>query len=138
MNKALIGEDGILRAIKPEAESEPGAVRVPWYSKDGDRSLDGGTSIQRWDGQEWTAVADPGYPIPVGELFRELNDTELASVLRIVFPTLADAHVGVLVFLFRCVAQTELSSIDPRVIAARTAFGPLLGADRIAHLFRQR
>lgn len=125
---------GVVGQIRASSDAAPGSQTVPAYVQENDTTPDGGVTFYR-AGQ---LLADTGYPIPVGDLFRDLTDAELASVLRIAFPTLTDAQVGALVFLFRCVAQTELSSIDPRVIAARTAFGPLLGADRIAHLFRQR
>ncbi len=122
--------------IVGQATFEPrdGAVPIHEAVQTGDTTPDNGVTFYR-DGK---LLLDPGYPIPVGDLFRELSDSELAAVIRIAFPQLLDAQIGILVFLFRAVAQTELSSIDPRVIAARTAFGPLLGADRIAHLFRQR
>jgi hypothetical protein len=84
------------------------------------------------------SVSVVGYPIPVGDLFRELTDQELQSICALILTGPEQSRVPTFTFLCRAMAQTELSSIDPRVIAARSAFGPLLGDDRIAHLFRQR
>lgn len=125
---------GVVGEPRPYAEREEGSVQIHDSVLRNDTTPDGGVTFYR-DG---VLVPDPGYPIPVGDLFKELSDVELASVLRLVFPAILDAQIGILVFLFRAVAQTELSSTDPRVVTARTAFGPLLGTDRITHLFRQR
>lgn len=125
---------GVVGVPRPENEAAEGSVEVPDWVRAGDTTPDGGVTFYR----DARLIIDPGYPIPVGDLFRELTDQEIQSICTLILTGPEPSRAPTLAFMFRAVAQTELSSIDPRVIAARTAFGPLLGADRIAHLFRQR
>lgn len=132
MKYALI-IDGVVGIPHPQNEADPEAVAIPDCVKLGDTTEDGVTFYRNG-----VLVPDPGYQIPVADLFRELTDAELATVLAIPFPRLSSSQMGVLVFMLRALAQTELSSLDPRVIGARQQFAAVLGADRISHLFRPR
>lgn len=126
--------NGTVGEPRPYSEREPGSVKIHNAVQMGDRTLDGGITFHR-DGK---LLEDPGYAIPVGDLFRELTDQELQQICALILTGPETSRVPTFAFLFRAVAQTELSSVDPRVVAARVAFEPLLGADRIEHLFRQR
>ena len=132
MKWSLLDESGVVIEPRPEREKLPGSVLLPDWVERGDRLQDGlwyrGASV----------VQDPGYSIPVGEVFRDLTSDELRSILAIPFPSLSSGQIAVLEFVVRAVAQTELSSLDSRVIGARQQFASVLGEDRIAYLFRSR
>lgn len=131
--KATI-ENGMVTNVRPSAEAGESDVNVGAHIRIGDTTPDNGVTWFR-NGEP---LVDPGYLIPVGEVFKELTSDELKTVLGNAFPGLTAQQMGVFEFIVRALAQTDLSSIDPRVIGARQQFSAVLGAERIAYLFRPR
>jgi hypothetical protein len=83
-------------------------------------------------------VTDQGFNIPVGDLFAELTDAELNTIISVAFPAATAQQRGLIGFLFRAAAQTEIHSANKRLPAARALFTALLGEGRMNELFRQR
>lgn len=108
------------------------AIECPAYVMHGDTIADG--KYYR-NGVELT---DPGYNIPIGELFVELTDAELNTIIATAFPAATAQQRGIIGFLFRAAAQTEIHSSNKRIPAARALFSALLGEERMNELFRQR
>lgn len=79
----------------------------------------------------WSVETAPGYDIPVAEILRRIDDSELAMWLSSAYPgcniPLAVAHTRIL-------AQTALHSQDPRVVAALPGFNAMFGAERVKEL----
>ena len=83
-------------------------------------------------------VIDPGYNIQIGEMFTEITDAELDTLILFMFPAMTQPQRGAFAFTIRALAQVEIHSENPRLPKAKLLFKSILGETRMEQLFRER